>query len=90
MKRLGAMVVFTSGIVGAGRVVCLSFGVGGWCGVSVPVASRWWGMGSSTLLGPEESAGPVLFVGWGGVGCSGPPFARGHLLMLEGVGGVVV
>ena len=81
MKRLGAMVVFTSGIVDAGRVVCLSFGVGGWCGVSVPVASRWWGMGSSTLLGPEESALLSLLV---------LPLPGVHRWWALGVGGVVV
>ena len=35
------------------------------------MALRWWGMGSSTLLGPEGSAVSVA-------GCSGPPFARGR------------
>ncbi len=39
------------------------------------MALRWWGMGSSTLLGPEESAGPRLRVGVVLV-ASGPPFVR--------------
>ena len=50
------------------------------------MALRWWGMGSSTLLGPEGSAvclvlvgpAPVVGVGffgvWGWVGLLVPPF----------------
>lgn len=55
---LARMVVFTSGIVD-GQLCWLL------------MALRWWGMGSSTLLGPEGSAVSVA-------GCSGPPFARGR------------
>ena len=70
------------------------------------MALRWWGMGSSTLLGPEESAGPCSWVGepplWWGclrlrVGvvlvASGPPFVprvRVSWVSLLGVSGVGV
>jgi hypothetical protein len=53
------MVVFTSGIVD-GRAFLSS--LSGW-GVWLLMALRWWGMGSSTLLGPEGSAGPRSRVG---------------------------
>ncbi len=47
------MVVFTSGIVdGLSLVSSLWLGVG----EGLLMALRWWGMGSSTLLGPEGSA----------------------------------
>jgi hypothetical protein len=50
------MVVFTSGIVDDRLIWCLvlwRFVLGGcW----LLMALRWWGMGSGTLLGPEESA----------------------------------
>ena len=64
------------------------------------MALRWWGMGSSTLLGPEGSAGPRSRVGVVLV-ASGPPFVL-HVRVLwsplvgvvgvgvGGVGGVVV
>jgi hypothetical protein len=63
---LARMVVFTSGIVD-GRVSCVQL-VWVWV-VWLLMALRWWGMGSSTLLGPEESAGMSLAscVGVGGV-----------------------
>ena len=59
---LARMVVFTSGIVDGqfwlSAVGPLPFGrglvVGGWFWLLM--ALRWWGMGSSTLLGPEGSA----------------------------------
>jgi hypothetical protein len=70
LRVTGAMVVFTSGIVDAHACPAC------WAVSWLLVASRWWGMGSSALLGPEESAVRLLlFHGWGGgVGCSGPPF----------------
>ena len=38
-------------------------------GIGLLIASRWWGMGSSTLLGPEESGAwshmDVSLVGFG-------------------------
>ena len=73
---LARMVVFTSGIVDGQVLMSSLLGVGVW----LLMALRWWGMGSSTLLGPEGSAGPRLRVGepllgvpspsgGGGVGC---------------------
>ena len=51
-------------------------------GIGLLIASRWWGMGSSTLLGPEGSAVVLLFwLGFALVGvvvggwASVPPFA---------------
>ena len=63
------MVVFTSGIVDGQVLMSSLLGVGVW----LLMALRWWGMGSSTLLGPEGSAGPRLRVGVVLV-ASGPPF----------------
>ena len=48
---LARMVVFTSGIVDDQLSWCLRR-----VEVWLLMALRWWGMGSSTLLGPEESA----------------------------------
>ena len=85
------MVVFTSGIVDA----LLPSG-GGLCSLSVRVdgvlvSSRWWGTGSSTLLGPEGSAVRVL--PWWWVRVSGLlvlPLPVAVFVMVVGVGGVVV
>ena len=66
---LARMVVFTSGIVDGQVLMSSLLGVGVW----LLMALRWWGMGSSTLLGPEGSAGPRLRVGVVLV-ASGPPF----------------
>lgn len=89
------MVVFTSGIVD-GQVVGVSAVVGVLV-VWLLMALRWWGMGSSTLLGPEGSAVVLLFwLGFALVGvvvggwASVPPFAFSCLRVCGGVGGVVV
>ena len=84
---LARMVVFTSGIVDDHRTR-LRLG-GQACGSGwLLVASRWWGTGSGTLLGPEESAGRSPFHGgWVGVGASGPLFVCSSRWW--GVGGLV-
>ena len=92
------MVVFTSGLVDDHRTR-LRLG-GQACGSGwLLVASRWWGTGSGTLLGPEESAvvprvwGMASWVFWFLLRLT----ARRGLfasvragLVWEGVGGVVV
>lgn len=63
---LARMVVFTSGIVDDRMVSCVQL-VWVWGAVWLLMALRWWGMGSSTLLGPEGSA--VLLLSLRGRGC---------------------
>jgi hypothetical protein len=64
------------------------------------MALRWWGMGSSTLLGPEGSAGPRSRVGEPLLGClrlrvgvvlvaSGPPFVPHVRVLWSPLVGVV-
>ena len=87
------MVVFTSGIVD-GRVSCVQL-VWVWV-VWLLMALRWWGMGSSTLLGPEESA--VMSYDWvevglvvgRGLGLLVLPLSAVIVVVVVGVGGVVV
>ena len=76
LRVTGAMVVFTSGIVDDRMCSrCPSCcGWGGGCGCWLLAAQRWLGVGSSTLLGPEES-GSLSLSGGGWFVSSGPPFA---------------
>ena len=89
------MVVFTSGIVDDHRTR-LRLG-GQACGSGwLLVASRWWGTGSGTLLGPEESA--VMSYDWvevglvvgRGLGLLVLPLSAVIVVVVVGVGGVVV